>query len=180
MTTVTRQQGPGASRPGDGEVADTRGAVRAGVVVGLIAGAAMLLVVAAAGVRADHAPWHPLALAASTFARDAIAGGAGHLAVGALLWAVVSVALALLYASFVPRDHPFASAAAIGVGYATAVLGLMASIVLPRVNPAMRAAWAAAGGAWVVAFAIYGVALGLVPLLRRRWSAAAPARLRRA
>lgn len=179
MSTPGEAQARNPIRP-EGERDPDRGPARAGIAVGLVAGGAMLAFAAAAAVHADHAPWRPLALAASTFSDAALDGGPLHLAVGALLWAAVSVGLALLYASFVPRDHPFASAAVIGVGYATAVLGVMASIVLPRVNPAMREAWAAAGGGWVVAFAIYGVALGLVPLVRRGGATVGPPRLRRA
>jgi hypothetical protein len=129
----------------------------------------MLAWMVAASALADLSPARPLSLTAATFSRDAVEGGLATALVGALIWAAVSVALALLYGAFMPRDFPFVSAAIIGVGYAFVVLGVAASAVLPRVNPAMRAAMPEIGGAWVLAFAAFGVALGVIPVLRRRW-----------
>jgi hypothetical protein len=40
------------------------------------------------------------------------------------------------------------------------------------VNPVMEAGMHETGGAWVLAYAVFGVALGLVPALRRRLSGA--------
>lgn len=143
--------------------------VRAATAAGLVAGAAMLVSAGAGAALAGLPPSRPLALTAAAVARDG-AGGLGTLLLGALLWAGVSVALALLFATFVPRDFPFASTALLGVGYAFAVLAVTTAAVLPRVNPEMRAAMSESGGAWVLAYAAFGVALGLVPVLRRRWS----------
>jgi hypothetical protein len=151
----------------------SNGAVRAGVVAGLGAGAAMLVFVAASAARADLSPARPLALTAS-LARDAVSAGPGSLVAGALLWAAVSVALALVYVMVVPRDFPYASAALLGVGYSFIVLAVMASVVLPRVNPVMREAMPEIGGSWVLAYVVYGMVLGFVPALRQRWSRRKP------
>jgi hypothetical protein len=144
----------------------------AGVAGGLLAGAAMVAWAAASGAVAGLPPSRPLELAAATFAgREALAGGPGVLVSGALLWAAVSAALGLLFATLVPRDFPFMSAAILGVGYSLVVLALAASVVLPRVDPVMREEMPAAGGSWVLAYVAFGIVLGLVPPLRRRLAA---------
>ncbi|HYG66909.1 MAG TPA: hypothetical protein VD838_04590 [Anaeromyxobacteraceae bacterium] len=161
------------------EHAESDGLVRAGVVTGLLAGTLMLAWAMAGAALADLPATRPLAATAATFGGDAATIGPGGILAGALIWAGVSVALALLFAMFVPADFPFGSAAPIGVGYAFAVLAVMAGAVLPRVNPDMRRAFAESGGAWVLAFTVFGVSLGLLPAIRRRLaSGRAPARPR--
>jgi hypothetical protein len=49
----------------------------------------------------------------------------------------------------------------------------MTTSVLPSVNPTMRAEMPAMGGAWVLAYGVFGVALGVIPMLRRRMAARA-------
>lgn len=134
-----------------------------GVVGGLLAGTAMLAWCVAAGGVA-----RPLELAAAAFfGSDALEGGAAVLVAGGLLWAATSVALALPFAWVVPRDFPFASAAIMGIGYSFFAMAFATSVVLPRVNPLMRAEMPETGGAWVLAYVVFGVGLGLIPRLRR-------------
>jgi hypothetical protein len=143
----------------------------AGVTGGLLSGAAMLAWLAASAASAGLPATRPLALAAATFlGEDAVDGGAGAVLLGALLWAVVSVVFALPWTLLVPRDFPFPSAAILGVGYMLIVLGLTVSWALPAVNPTMRAAMRDLGGAWAIAYGLFGLGLGFVPLLRRRLS----------
>jgi hypothetical protein len=143
--------------------------VVAGVVAGLLAGAAMLACAAVGAVMAELPPSRPLALAAAMLTGgDAQDAGAGAVAAGGLLWAIVSVALALPYASLLPRDFPLVAAAVVGASYAFVAMAVVTSVVLPRVNPAMRAGMTEFGGAWVLAYAVFGIGLGLIPTLRRR------------
>jgi hypothetical protein len=171
MAEPTRLQGRDVrdATPAAGERRPSYDLLRAGSVAGLFAGGVMLVWAGAGAALAGLPPFRPLALSAATFLGEG-AEGPGALLLGALLWAAMSVALTLLFAAFVPRDYPFVSAALLGVGYSFVVLAVMASQVLPRLNPTMRAAMPESGGAWVLAYAAYGVALGVVPMLRRRWS----------
>lgn len=147
----------------------------ASIVVGLLAGAAMLVCAALGAAMAELPASRPLALTAAIFTgSDALNAGPGALIAGGLLWAAVSVGLALLYAPLVPRDFPFVSAAVVGAAYAFFAMAVLTSAVLPRVNPVMRAGMPDFGGAWVLAYAVFGVALGLVPAFRRRLVAAQP------
>jgi hypothetical protein len=146
-------------------VSDT---VAGGVGAGLIAGAAMIAVAMVSAARADLAPARPLELVGATFVgREGLEAGAPALLYGALLWVVVSVALGLLFAAMIPRDFPPVSAAILGLGYSLLVLAIMSSVVLPWVNPTMRAAMPEMGGAWVIAYVVFGLALGSVAPLRQ-------------
>jgi hypothetical protein len=144
----------------------------AGGVVGLLAGAAMLATIAVSAGLADVSPARPLLLTAATLLdRVALEGGASAALVGLLLWAAVSVVLALVFGALLPRDFPFVCAAVLGVGYMFFAIAFATSLFLPRLNPLMRDEMPAMGGAWVIAYTVFGVVLGVVPLLRRRFSA---------
>jgi hypothetical protein len=141
----------------------------AGITGGLFAGAAMMAFAVIAAASAGLTPSRPLELVAATFVgRAALEGGAIVLFSGALLWAAVSAALGLLYAVVVPSNFTFSSAAVMGVGYAFFLIAIMTTSVLPRVNPTMRAEMPEMGGAWVLAYAVFGVALAVIPMMRRR------------
>jgi hypothetical protein len=135
---------------------------------GIVAGAAMLAFLVANAARADLHPLRPLVLTAAMFGGEAAEPGTGSLVLAGLLWAVVSVGLALLYAALVPSYFPFASAAMLGIGYVFFVLIAMNSWVLPSLNPHMRAGLQDTGGAWVLAYFVFGVALGVIPAMRRQ------------
>jgi hypothetical protein len=164
-------QHPAAARPTaalSGERHETNHFLYAGVIGGIAAGAAMLAFLVANAAREDLHPLRPLALTAAMFAGEAAEPGPGSLVLAGLLWAVVSVGLALLYTALVPSYFPFASAAMLGVGYVFFVLVAMNSWVLPSLNPQMRDAQHDTGGAWVLAYFVFGVALGFIPAMRRR------------
>lgn len=136
---------------------------------GLLAGGAMMGWAIAASASAGLPPSRAITLTAATFlGRDALEGGVQTVLAGALLWFVVSVALALVFGAVIPRDFPFGSAAILGVGYSFFVLAFMTSSLLPRVNTLMLDEMQEMGGAWVLAYAVFGVGLAFVPLLRRR------------
>ena len=127
----------------------------------------LILAAAATGMDALHAM---RAIGATFVGPEALLGGAGSLAYGALLHAATSIAFGLLFVAILPIDLPPLGAAALGTGYAMFVLGIMASAVVPSVNPVFRAQMQPIGGSWVIAHALYGCALGLwaARLARRR------------
>jgi hypothetical protein len=143
----------------------------AGVVGGIAAGAAMMVAAMVGASVEDLRLARPLELPALMFLGDDAEGGAAAL-LGLLIWFAVSAVLGAIFASVVPSDFPFASSAMLGVGYAFILLALMSNVALPAVNPAMRAEMTVMGGGWVIAYAVFGVVLGVVPYLRRRVLAA--------
>jgi hypothetical protein len=146
--------------------------VVAGIAGGLAAGAAMLVFACACAALADLSATRPLELAAGLFVEgDPSDAGAGALLAGIATWLLVSVLLAFVYTAVAPRDLPFPSAAMVGAAYAWVVMAFATSWALPRWNPAMRDAMPEMGGAWVLAYTVFGVVLGVIPPLRRRLAA---------
>ena len=138
-----------------------------GAGAGSLAGAAMLLWATVSAAFLDLSPAHPLELTGATFIGSEALDGVPAMLYGLLLWAVVSAALGIVYAALIPRDFPFDGAALLGVGYSFVVLAMMTSVVLPGVNPDLHAELPAMGGSWVIAYVVFGVLLGLAPVLRR-------------
>lgn len=152
----------------------TNDALAGGASAGLLGGAAMLAIVMAAAPGAGLTPAWPLQLTAGTvMGADALERGASAAILGLVLWAVVAAALGVVFAAITPRDYSLASASIVGVGYALFVMPIMVTLVLPWVNPTMRAEMPAVGGTWVIAYAVFGSLLGLVPRFRRRFAALA-------
>lgn len=159
-----------------GSAAGQRGALASGVVSGLLGGAVMALFLAAAASAAGMTGLQPLEAIGATFlAADSPGGGPGPALYGALLHALTSVGLGLVFAALVPRDLPPVCAAMVGIGYAMFAAGIMASLVVPAVNPEFRTAAQPIGGAWVMAHALFGAALGLSYALQHRTSREAAA-----
>ncbi|HET8538586.1 MAG TPA: hypothetical protein VFL83_01810 [Anaeromyxobacter sp.] len=150
--------------------------VASGVVAGA-AGAAAMVAVAAVGAASEGLPaTHALeVIGASLVGPGAFASAAGKIAFGALVHAAVAAALGILFASIVPRDFSAPNALAVGVGMALFALGVMMGWVVPWANPGFRGQMQAVGGSWVVAHAVFGLALGTTPALRR-WLVRAAAR----
>lgn len=134
----------------------------AGLVAGAAAGVAMaaFMMAAAAFDGADPlAPLWPMRSVFSDVARERTAatfllGVASHLGFSALVGLAVTALL--------PRGYPLGASAMLGVGAALFVMAFMTSLVLPALNPTMRAAMPRFGGAWVLAHGVWGVTLGLV------------------
>jgi hypothetical protein len=111
---------------------------------------------------ASGMPWlKPLQAIGATLVGPGGLGGSGQAIYGAFLHALASAALGLLYAAIFPRDFPPLCAAVVGAGYALLALAIMASMVVPIVNPSFRAEMQPIGGSWVVAHALFGAAMGL-------------------
>lgn len=141
----------------------------ASCIAGGVSGAAALAFVCASASVAGRPAWRPVAAVAATFLGDsALDGGAAAVLIGAAVWLALSAVLAVVYASLIPRDYPYASAAMMGVGYSFLVMALMTTTVLPAVNPQLRSIMPAIGGAWVLGYLLFGVGLGFIPVIRRR------------
>jgi hypothetical protein len=156
----------GALAPGS--AVGQRGALASGISSGLLGGAVMAVSLALAASAAGMPGVHPLKVMGAAFVGpEAFGGGWGPVLYGAALHALMSIGLGLVYAAVVPRDLPPLCAAVVGIGYAMFVAGIMASSVMPTVNPGFRAAAQPIGGAWVMAHALFGAALGLSYTQRR-------------
>jgi hypothetical protein len=155
-----------------GETGGATALVVAGGGAGLLGGALMMAVlwIGAAWSDRDPDPLEQLRAMGLTFlgSEGVEAAGPGHLAWGLFLHLVVSALLGIVFASILPSGFPYGSAAVVGIGYAGFVLGITTGLVLPALNPTLRAQMPALGGTWVIAHAVYGFAIGVGPWLRGR------------
>lgn len=132
-----------------------------GLLAGLLGGIAMTACIMLAAAIQGLDMLAPLRPMGETFAgSEPRSAGAAALAYGFARHLVFSGAMGVLLAPFMPRDFPPGSASLMGVAFAFIVMAFMASLVLPAVNPALRAAMPALGGSWVLAHAAYGLTLG--------------------
>jgi hypothetical protein len=140
----------------------------AGISTGVLGGAAMLVAAAVSAVdQGLGAAWALDAIGATFVGPEALDGPA-RIAYGALVHFAVAAAFGVVFASVVARDFPTTCAMGVGVGAALFVLGIMMSLVVPWANPGFRGEMQAVGGAWVIAHAAFGLALGAAPAIRRQ------------
>lgn len=152
-----------ADRPRRGEI------LLAGGAAGVAGGIVMILWMILAAVVDDRGPLSALEPIGLTFLGDSAVEGTPLVTVwGIFLHLAVAAAFGVLFTAMLGPGFPFGSAFIIGVGYAWVILSVAASLVLPVVNPTLRDHMPALGGAWVIASALYGAALGLGPPLRLR------------
>jgi hypothetical protein len=146
-----------------------RGVLAAGIVSGLLGGAVTAIFLVVAASAAGMPALYPLKVIGATFVGpEALGGGSGPVLYGAALHALTSIALGLVFASLVPRELPPLCGVVVGMGYALFVAGIMTSLVVPAVNPAFRGEMQPIGGSWVIAHALFGLALGLSHALSGR------------
>ena len=138
-----------------------RGALAAGIFSGLLAGAVMAAFMVAAASGAGMPPAELPKAIGTTFVGAGALGETALIVYATALHALASVVVGLAYAAVVPRDLPPASAAVLGLGYALFVAGIMASLVLPTVNPGFLEHVQPVGGSVVIGHVLYGIALGL-------------------
>jgi hypothetical protein len=138
-----------------------------GSLCGIVGGVAMVGVAMIGATSQGMTAGHPLQVIGESFVGPEALDGAAKIAFGALVHAVTSVAFGILFAAIVPRDFPMASAIGVGVGLALLTLMFMMSLVVPWASPGFRRGMQDIGGSWVIAHAVFGVALGTNPALRR-------------
>jgi hypothetical protein len=145
----------------------------AGLAVGVLGGAAMALFMVFAAAVNGLEPLAPLEAMGETFTdQDAPHGRPSFLVYGIFLHLAVASLVAILFLAMTPTEFTTTCAAVTGIGFTVLVMATMSMVVLPAANPELRAAMPALGGSWVIAHALYGVALGFGPGLRRRLRAA--------
>ncbi len=139
-----------------------------GVLCGIVGGVAMVGLATIAAAWQGIPAVHPLQVIGESFVGpEAFDSAAAKIAFGGLIHLVTSVAFGVLLAAMIPRDFPMASAIVAGVGFALFTLMFMMSLVVPWANPGFRPGMQDIGGTWVIAHAVFGVALGMTPAFRR-------------
>jgi hypothetical protein len=128
----------------------------------------MLVAAAVSAVDQGIGAAHTLEAIGATFIGPEALGGPARIAYGALVHFTFAAALGVAFASVVPRDFPTACAMGVGAGSALFVLGIAMSLIVPWANPSFRGDMQVIGGAWVIAHAAFGLALGAAPAIRRQ------------
>jgi hypothetical protein len=114
-------------------------------------------------------PLDPLRAAGTTFrGAEAPEGGVGTVAWGLLLHLAVGVPLGVAFAASVPRDMSVSAGSVLGAGTALFVMAFAVKLVIPRLAPVLAAEMPRHGGAWVIAYTVFGAVMGIAPWLRRR------------
>lgn len=146
----------------------SRDTVIVGAVAGIAAGLAMSLWAMLTSI------WHGVGLLASfeligaTFMGSGpIDAGLGTIAYGLVVHTLMSAALGVLFTVLLPQDIPCRHACLAGLVYGLAVMLAMTFVITPIVNPVMREAVTLLPKSWLIQHALFGVSLGLVPLLWR-------------
>ncbi len=142
-----------------------------GIVAGIIGGmlmAGLTMMATAAGGMGLLAPLK--LIAATFFGKEATAGGAGVLLVGLMLHMTNAAALGVIFAALIRRIEGGGAAVAAGLAFGIAVWLATTFVALPVADPIMRTAVAAIPGVWFVAHVLFGVGVGSVPALRRKFA----------
>jgi hypothetical protein len=161
-TTAAAEQ-RGVERPRRGEI------LVAGGAAGLAGGVLIILFMMLAALLDDRSALSALRPVGLTFLGDsAVEGTPLVTAWGIFVLLVVSALFGMVFTTLLAPGFPYGSSFVIGVGYAWVLMSVAAALVLPLVNPTLRDHMPALGGAWVIAHALYGVAVGAGPPLRLR------------
>jgi hypothetical protein len=142
-----------------------RDVVAAGAATGLLAGVFMALVAMVKSAILELGVWLPMKQIAAVFwGVEALIGGAGAAAVGALIHLAVSAAWGILFAAMVGPRTRGGTALAFGLAYGALVWMVMAFFVLPLVNPVMSARTELITFPFFLYHLIFGAVLALIPL----------------
>jgi len=157
-----------------------REVLEAGAVSGLVGGVAMALFATIYAAWAGLGFWTPVEAIAQTVLGSDMTG-ASAIIIGLAIHVAVSMLFGVLFALVTPRDVIGAPSVAFGMFAGLAILVIMNLVVLPVINPQMRAhlMWGSRPHAlpvWVafVTHLIYGLGLSLAPSLRRRFNVVNP------
>lgn len=150
---------------------DANGVLTGGILAGLVAGIVMALVAMVASSVAGGSFWLPmLAISATYYGADALAGGAGTIALGVLTHLVVSAFWGLLFAWVGGARISAGSAFFAGLLYGIAIWALMSFAVLPAINEVLLDRAAIEPGWWFGYHLIFGGMLLLTPPLAQAFS----------
>lgn len=144
-----------------------RDTIIVGAVAGITAGVAMSFWAVLTSI------WHGVGLMSSfeligaTFLGSAPLSGLGVILYGLVVHTLMSAALGVLFTLLLPKDTTCRQACAAGVAYGVAVMLAMTFVIMPIVNPVMREAVTLFPKSWFIQHVLFGVALGVVPMLWR-------------
>ena len=156
-----------------GAVSTAAEIIEAGIVTGVAAGCAMALWLVVYAAFTGLGAFTPIKLIAGTFyGSSTLQAGWGPVFWGFAIHLAISVAFAILYGAMVHRDTEPFQAVMGGIIFGFALWLVMTFLVLPVVNPVMRADIASAPIGWFGAHLPFGAVLGAVPQVRR-WFAGA-------
>lgn len=143
--------------------------LRAGIAAGVLGAALKVGYLVFAAIVHGKPPLLALRPLGATFrGEDVVLAGPGSFLYGFVVLALACAVFGALFAALLPPDFELGGAAVLGMGYGLFLMSVLTSAVLPDVNPVLRSRMPALGGSWVVAAALWGAALGIVPRLRRR------------
>lgn len=146
--------------------------IAAGAVAGMIGGILMAAFAMMYAEMTGMGLLAPLHMIGATFAGpEALVGGGGVLLYGLILHMMTSAAWGALFAVLLPRGATAAAATGWGVLFALVALVVMYFGVLPWANPTMFTRVPMMIGAFIVEHLLFGVGLGLTPVLERRGAA---------
>ena len=144
------------------------------VIVGAVAGLTAGLAMALWGILTSIS--HGLDLLASfqmigaTFlGPNATEPGLGMTLYGVVLHAAASAAFGILFTMFLPQNSTPKFASSAGLGFGMAILLVMTFVVTPIINPVLRHTVESLPKSWVIQHALFGLTLGIVPMLWRMY-----------
>jgi len=146
--------------------------LKAGAAAGLIGGLAIAAWAVGAAVARGMDWTAPLQLLATPLAGRLPIGPSGAAwAYGLALHLAVSALLGLPFGVLLPHRRSAGVTLLLAVGYALLIMVVSTGLVLPVVNPPLRAAVRAMTGTWLIEHLLFGASLTLVPALRPKFSA---------
>jgi hypothetical protein len=161
-----------SNRALDAHAGESIEVLEAGITAGLVGGALMALFLMTYMAVVGYGFWMPLRLIGATiYGVDALVAGAGIAALGGIIHLVISTLFGVLFASLVQRHAGPAAAVVFGVAFGVVVLVLMTYLVLPTLDPVMRARVALVPGAWFLAHLLFGLGVATAPRFRRAFRA---------
>ena len=136
------------------------GGALSGVISGLVLGIILMLYYASHGEGFTF----PLKLiAASIFGVNALMGGVGCVAVGLIIHLAGSAALGVLFAFLTQKVFSAETSLSVGILFGFCTWLAMTYVMLPWLDPVMKARADMASGWWFGCFMVYGMFLVLTP-----------------
>jgi hypothetical protein len=143
----------------------------AGAIAGILAAVLMTGSLMAYSDAIGAGVWMPLkTLAGLVYGVEALLAGSLAISTGAGIQLGFSVALGILFGLTVSRRTSVVLALFAGLAIGIAIWAAMELYVLPFLDPTMEARIALMPGAYFVAHVLFGIALGITPLLVRALS----------
>ena len=162
-----------AETPAHGAISTAAEIVEAGIVTGVTAGCAMAAWLTVYAGFTGLGAFTPVKLIAGTFyGAAALEAGWGPVFWGFTIHMAISVAFAILYGAIVHRDTEPFKAVTGGILFGFAMWVVLTFLVMPVVDPLMRARVPSMSMGWFGAHLPYGAVLGALPQVRR-WFAGA-------